>query len=375
MLNDTKTEFKSQARELHDYRNGKEKPWREKKEQNTVYADVLAVLEVEDSTLLKSEASRDSILLYPDAPEESEESLLLKEEVLEALGTLSAFSSKKVARVSQCADVLRFAVTDTGHLKLKQTWFCKSRLCPMCAWRRSMKYAVDTSKIIEEAVKREPNGRWLFLTLTTKNTTNADDLSNEIKSYSAALRKMLRGKYLKDKVLGFSRGIEVTVNKEDGTYNQHMHVLLFVKSTYFARGNYLAKADWVDLWREAMNLNYDPSVDVRAVKGANSDERFKAVLEVAKYPVKSTDYLSGDDEESFDNNLKIVKDLEEALYRKRLTAFGGLLKTIQKELNIKDIDSDKADLIATGEEVEQEAETGQEISARWDSWNKKYYID
>ena len=124
-----------------------------------------------------------------------------------------------------------------------------------------------------------------------------------------------------------------------------------------------------------MDLDYDPSVDIRRVEGADSDKRFKTVLEVAKYPVKSTDYLSGDDEESFDNNLKIVKDLEEALYRKRLTAFGGLLKTIQKELNIKDIDSDKADLIATGEEVEHEAETGQEIIAKWDSWNKKYYID
>ena len=29
--------------------------------------------------------------------------------------------------------------------------------------------------------------------------------------------------------------------------------------------------------------------------GADSDKRFKAVLEVTKYPVKSTDYLSGDD--------------------------------------------------------------------------------
>lgn len=374
MPNDTKTEFKSQARELHDYRNGKERPWREKKEQNTVYADILAVLEVQDSTLLTSKTSKESVLLHPEAPRYSNESLMLKEEVLADLATLAVFSSKKVARVSQCADVLRFAVTDTGHLKLKQTWFCKSRLCPMCAWRRSIKYAVDVSKIVEEAVKREPNGGWLFLTLTTKNTTNADDLSNEIKSYSVALRKMLRSKSLKDMVLGFSRGIEVTVNKKDGTYNQHMHVLLFVKSTYFVRG-YLKKAKWIDLWREAMDLDYDPSVDVRAVKGETPDERFKAVLEVAKYPVKSTDYLSGDDEENFDNNLEIVRDLEEALYRKRLTAFGGLLKTIQKELNIKDIDSDKADLIATGEEVEQEAETGQEISARWDSWNKKYYID
>ena len=326
MLNDTEFEFESQTHELHDYRNGKERPWREKKEQNTVYAEYLAMLRY-----------------------------------------------LKMSRVSKCADVLRFAITDTGHLKLKQTWFCKSRLCPMCAWRRSMKYAVDTSKIIEEAVKREPKGRWLFLTLTTKNTTNANDLSNEIKSYSVALRKMLRSKPLKDTVLGFSRGIEVTVNKENGTYNQHMHVLLFVKASYFKGGRYISKTEWVQLWRKAMKLDYDPSVDVRAVKGANSDERFKAVLEVAKYPVKSKDYLVRDDKESLDTNLKIVNDLENALHRKRLTAFGGLLKVIQKELNIEEIDSDKADLIATGEEVEKEEETGRELVATWSHTHKNYF--
>lgn len=326
MSNDIEFGFKSQARELHDYRNGKEKPWREKKEQNTVYADYLAVL-----------------------------------------------NYLKVSRVSECADILRFAVTDTGHLKLKQTWFCKSRLCPICAWRRSIKYAVGVSEIVEEAVKREPKGRWLFLTLTTKNTYNTNDLGNEIKLYSGALRNMLRSKALKNLVHGFSRGIEVTVNKENGSYNQHMHVLLFVKASYFKGGNYLSQSDWVKMWRQAMKLDYDPTVDVRAIKGVDADERFKAVLEVAKYPVKSIDYLSGDDLESSEINSKVVDDLEKALYRKRLTAFGGLLKVIQKELNIDDID--KTDLIVTGEEVEQEEESGLEIVAKWDNWNRNYYID
>ena len=106
------------------------------------------------------------------------------------------------------------------------------------------------------------------------------------------------------------------------------------------------------------------------MKGDNADERFKSVLEVAKYPVKSRDYLSGDDKET---NLKTVDDLENALHRKRLTAFGGLLKVIQKELNIEEIDSDKADLIATGEEVEKEEETGRELVATWSHTHKNYY--
>ncbi len=309
---------------LHDYRSdGKEQPWRAKKLANSEYANLLAILHY-----------------------------------------------CKTKRVSECADVLRFAITETGHLKLKQTWFCKSRLCPVCAWRRSKLHAANISQIIEEAQKRHKSGRWLFLTLTTKNTTSAQELSDEIAKYSNALRSMLKRKCLKDSVLGFFRGIEVTVNKETGAYNQHMHVLLFVKDSYFRAGNYITQEKWLKLWRKAMKLDYDPSVDVRAIKGSNPEERFKAVLEVAKYPVKSTDYLNGE----LDDNLKAVDDLENALHRKRLIAYGGLLKDIQKELNLRDVENENTDLIITGDEVEQEAETGDMITATWNGFDKQYYI-
>jgi len=86
----------------------------------------------------------------------------------------------KVKRVSMCANFLRFKETNTGHLKLYQTWFCKSRLCPICSWRRSILHGYQVKKIVTEAVRREPNGRWLFLTLTTKNTKNENELSDEI---------------------------------------------------------------------------------------------------------------------------------------------------------------------------------------------------
>ncbi|MCC9878570.1 protein rep, partial [Streptococcus agalactiae] len=31
-----------------------------------------------------------------------------------------------------------------------------NKLCPMCNWRRSMKYSYQTSKIVDEAIKKEP---------------------------------------------------------------------------------------------------------------------------------------------------------------------------------------------------------------------------
>jgi plasmid rolling circle replication initiator protein Rep len=42
----------------------------------------------------------------------------------------------------------------------------------------------------------------------------------------------------------------VTVNKNDGSYNQHMHVLLCVESAYFRKKeNYITQEEWVDLWQ------------------------------------------------------------------------------------------------------------------------------
>lgn len=308
--------------------DGKERPWRDKKLANITYADLLAML-----------------------------------------------NFNKTKRVSVCADVLRFAITDTGHLKLKQTWFCKSRLCPMCAWRRSIKHGVTTMQIVEEAQKCYPTGRWLFLTLTTKNTDNADDLSLEVSEYSKAFKRLLGYKRVKDNVLGFVRGIEVTVNKKDGTYNQHMHAMVFVKGKYFKGGQYLKQSEWVDLWQKAMRLDYKPSVRVSAVKKGDSQEQVKAVLEVAKYSVKSFDYLGGGENEfNLSAQMKILDDLENALERKRLTAFGGVLKKIQRELNLEDTESDKADLINVGDD-NGEQETEKLVTAKWDDWKQNYFIE
>ncbi len=38
---------------------------------------------------------------------------------------------------------------------------------------------------------------------------------------------------------------EVTVNKNDGSYNQHMHVLLCVENAYFRKKNILHKQNWL----------------------------------------------------------------------------------------------------------------------------------
>ncbi|WP_186819648.1 protein rep, partial [Kurthia sibirica] len=92
-----------------------------------------------------------------------------------------------------------------------------------------------------------------------------------------------------------------------------------------------------------------------------------AVQETAKYSVKDADYLSG----NLENDLEVVKDLEEGLYRKRMVAYGGLLKEIHKQLNLDDVE--EGDLIRVDDESEED-EKAYSVVAHWNWAMKNYYI-
>nr|WP_320339580.1 DUF4930 family protein [Staphylococcus aureus] len=49
-----------------------------------------------------------------------------------------------------------------------------------------------------------------------------------LKHMSKAFNKLKMYTKVKKNLIGFLRSTEVTVNKNDGSYNQHMHVLLFI---------------------------------------------------------------------------------------------------------------------------------------------------
>ncbi len=169
-------------------KSGKQRPWREKKIDNVSYADILEILKI-----------------------------------------------KKAFNVKQCGNVLEFKPTDEGYLKLHKTWFCKSKLCPVCNWRRAMKNSYQAQKVIEEVVKEKPTARWLFLTLSTKNAIDGETLEQSLKHLTESFRRLFKYKKISKNLIGFMRSTEVTVNKNDGSYNQHMHVLLCVENAYFRK--------------------------------------------------------------------------------------------------------------------------------------------
>lgn len=292
---------------------------------------------------------------------------------LKYFSLLEELKYKKAERVQLCSEVLQFEKAEEG-LKLRQAWFCKSRLCPICNWRKSLKHSNQVIQIVNEAVKRNPKGRFLFWTLTTKNVFTGKELNEEITKLSKAFNRLMDYKKIQKNMLGYLKATEVTVNQKDGSYNQHLHVLVFVKANYFSgkEDNYISQSDLTEFWKKALKIDYTPIVNIKAVKPKATEKEkgvIGAVYETAKYPVKSIDYLTNDRDE----NLQRVEDLEKGLKSKRLISFGGIFKEIRKELQLEDVES--GDLIKTDSEEDKELTTGQVIIARWNWQRQNYYLD
>src|SRR5699024_12731778 len=77
---------------------------------------------------------------------------------------------------------------------------------------------------------------------------------------SKGFNRMMKYKKINKNLVGFMRATEVTVNNIDNSYNQHMHVLVCVESTYFYNTeNYVNQKQWIQFWKRAMKLDYDPN--------------------------------------------------------------------------------------------------------------------
>src|SRR5699024_12311528 len=73
----------------------------------------------------------------------------------------------------------------------------------------------------------------IFLTLTVRNVYDGTELNKSLSDMSKGFNRMMKYKKINKNLVGFMRATEVTVNNIDNSYNQHMHVLVCVESTYF----------------------------------------------------------------------------------------------------------------------------------------------
>ena len=296
-----------------------------------------------------------------------------KLENLELAESYKRIGSNKYYRVLDCSTFLEFRLAVDNSLKLSNANFCKVRLCPMCSWRRSLKIFGQVSRVMDH-VEENYNYKYIFLTLTVKNCYG-EDLRDTLDLMTKAFNKMNQRKAFKQAVNGYFRSLEITYNKENDTYHPHFHMILAVDNSYFTQSRiYLSQNDWTELWKSCLKVDYTPVVDVRRIK-ENKDKDFgKVVAETAKYTVKPEDFLIRDEKGNIKENLtdEVVKTLDEALHRKRLTAFGFIFKEVHKELNLDD--TEDGDLTNTDNEDLREDLTDIILRYQWNIGIKNYIL-
>lgn len=271
------------------------------------------------------------------------------------------YKKSLVQRIQFCGELLQFIQQEDGSLRLYQAYFCKNKLCPMCNWRRSMKYSYQTSRIVDEAIKQNPKGRFLFLTLTLKNVPG-NELNETISQLTKSFNRLFKYKKVQKNLLGYLRSVEVTYNAEQDTYHPHIHVLMMVKSSYFKnKDGYISQKEWGEMWSQSLKVDYVPMVDIRAVKETGKGLK-GAILETAKYPIKPIKL-------DIDNK-QVVDDLYNGLYRKRQLGYGGLFKTIKKKLQLDDVEN--GDLIHIKEN--NDVSEGTKIVAIWNAARQNYFL-
>ena len=242
-----------------------------------------------------------------------------------------------------CGNLAGTPTANFSKFKLHNANFCRDRLCPMCSWRRSYKIFGQVSQIMDVIGDKYA---YLFLTLTVPNCS-PETLSQSITDIQTAWRVFIRNKRFKSAVRGFFKALEVTRNASTNTYHPHLHVVLAVDKYYFKSKDYINRDEWLTLWQKATKDDSITQVDIRRArskKNADGEQAVKAlssaVAEIAKYAVKSADYLINDDTRLTD---EIVGLLVPALNNRRLCSFGGVFDEVRKQLQLDD--AEDGDLI------------------------------
>ena len=203
-----------------------------------------------------------------------------------------AGNPKKAKRVRECGTYLAFELyehllTAEQRRKLKSGNFCGVKWCPMCAWRKSRKYASEVRSILTQLEALRPV-RYVFLTLTMKNVP-LTELKTALKTMHRAFNLLSKSPEFKASVLGYIRALEALGGStQAGEAHPHYHCLLVVKPEYFSGKGYITQARWAEIWQRCLRADYVPVVDVRKVK-PKSDKwtaRDSAIIETLKYMAK-----------------------------------------------------------------------------------------
>lgn len=254
----------------------------------------------------------------------------------------------RVFRMSDCGKKIVYEVVDNVY-KFAGASLCRDRLCPICAWRLSIKRTAEMMETIRQLSIEYPDTKAIHVVLTVRNC-RLTELRDVLKQITQGFTRLKKRRLWQDYIMGYLRSVEITYNAETETYHPHIHCIAIVANRYSRQ---ISVGDWSDMWRDAARLDYNPiiwathayaatqpNVDImqhvydieQSKTDADKQAASKAaIIEAVKYAVKPTalDAIAraGD-----------IGEFSRAVAGTRMLSCGGIVKQLRAKLGytIKD---------------------------------------
>lgn len=197
-------------------------------------------------------------------------------------------NSKISERLSYCAfpDLPKTDSETESVYGVSGVRFCRVRTCPICQWRRSRMWQARAFKKLSLAIQGYPKARYGLLTLTVRNC-QVSELKGSIQDLKSGYKRLRTRLPVKNFVLGSAWSIEVT-RRYDGSAHHHMHVLIMGKASAACGRGYLSKAAWSNLWKECMNLDYEPIVHCKWFPKKSGEDELRQLVGTLRYMTKES---------------------------------------------------------------------------------------
>lgn len=242
-------------------------------------------------------------------------------------------------KINNCSIVTVTSECEEGHVRVKSTFRCKNRFCPVCDKVTAAQVSREMTSTVERLQEKYP-GLILRSVTFTIPVRKVEEVSDALTSLNTAFNKMLRRRRLAKSLVGSFRGIHLKCNPDKQEVNIHIHALFAFKSTFKSR-NYVSEKQWGDLWRESFGDHSITQVKSKKLTTSKTNPSIaQAAGSSAAYAVKAIELekppqplirISSVEREKHEKSLNFLKVLHDSLLRRKLYSFTGELRNARSK--------------------------------------------
>lgn len=178
---------------------------------------------------------------------------------------------RDAADIRDCATNLRIYQSESNGT-FADTWYCNHRHCPICQRQKALKWCSKLHQVMND-VPDLLEGRWIYLTLTTRNC-HVSDLRKTLERMIRGFYRLKRQNFWKRNVIGGIRFIEVNQGREDKqTAHPHFHCLLLVRPSMFSGNNYMSGERWSSAWQHCLGVPFPLRAHVHRLNNSGEELR------------------------------------------------------------------------------------------------------